>query len=129
MPKKKRAKYNEGSLTTRKNFTGIGKFAVHAAGNQSARTYSVDYQTPKEYHSFGMRGQSDSGITGFTGSTGTDTTRLRVNVGVGPNKGGVQGKISRNLPRGQGELSFTAGQRPTGYGMNKFVNIGFTRKF
>ena len=125
MPKKKRAKYNEGGLTARKNFPNIGKFAVHAAGTQSARTYSFDYQTPKEHHSFGMRGQSDNGITDLTGSTGTDKTRLRVNVGVGPNKGKVEGKISRNLSRGRGEVSLSGK-----YGKNDYEGIlNFSTRF
>jgi hypothetical protein len=133
MPKKKRAKYNEGSLTAHKDFPNIGAFSAAAGGSQDRIDYSVTYQTPKKYRRFGAigaTGSSSEGITNVGASTGTAKTRFNVKVGVGPyNKGDVSATVSRDTKAGRFSATVGRQPKPFSYGKETFIGINATKEY
>ncbi len=130
MSKKKRVKYNAGgALSASKSFKTIGAFAASVQGSRNNIDYSLDYQTPKQHHSFGVQGSSKLGITKVVGSTGTDKHRIKARVGVNQTKGDAAITASRNI--NDGEISATIRQQPKhfSYGKETFVGVEYTRKF
>ena len=129
MAKRKRTKYNNGGLQISKTFENVGELSGNVAGNQSQRNFSFAYKTPETHHSFGVKGDSNQGITGFSGSTGTAKNRIKANVGVGSRKGQYGVTASRNIRDGEISATVNRQQKPFSSGRETYVGIQFTKRF
>ena len=128
MAKRKRTKYSPGGLHANKTFDNIGELSGSVGGPQNRLNLSVDVKSPKEYHSFGVKGNQSQGVTSLTGSTGTAKNRIKASVGVGEHKGQYGVTASRNIKHGEVAATVRRQSKPFSYGQENYFGVRFTKK-